>query len=156
MHPTGTITHGELDLFGGRAPQRTISTRCTPMVCTASFQLCFVFKLECFFQHFRGFRVWIVNARLFPNCQLLYAQNSRSSNQINSLIFTILPSVVPGAGRVIILFYLPTMFISVRLKISTLRLQVLLSPVPCNKMIHRCGQDNDGRQWPNLFMVTYE
>ncbi len=38
MHPTGTITHGELDLFGGRAPQRTISTRCTPMVCTASFQ----------------------------------------------------------------------------------------------------------------------
>ncbi len=37
MHPTGTITNGELDLFGGRAPQRTISTRCTPMVCTASF-----------------------------------------------------------------------------------------------------------------------
>ncbi len=34
MHPTGTITHGELDLFGGRVPQRTISTRCTPMVCT--------------------------------------------------------------------------------------------------------------------------
>ncbi len=38
MHPTGTITHGELDLFGGRAPQRTTSTRCTPMVCTALFQ----------------------------------------------------------------------------------------------------------------------
>ncbi len=37
MHQTGTITHGELDLFGGRAPQHTISTRCTPMVCTASF-----------------------------------------------------------------------------------------------------------------------
>ncbi len=40
MHPTGTITHGGLYLFRGRAPQRIISTRCTPMVCTASFLCC--------------------------------------------------------------------------------------------------------------------
>ncbi len=46
--------------------------------------------------------------------------------------------------------------VNVRLKISTLRFQVLLGPVPCNKMLQRCGKDKDGRQWPNLCMVTYE
>ncbi len=24
------------------------------------------------------------------------------------------------------------------------------------RVIHRCGQDNAGRQWSNLFTVTYE
>ncbi len=44
----------------------------------------------------------------------------------------------------------------VRLNISTLRFQALPGLVPCNKMIHYCGQDNAGRQWSNLFTVTYE
>ncbi len=44
----------------------------------------------------------------------------------------------------------------VRLNVSTLRFQVLLGPVPCNKMIHCCEQDNAGRQWSNLFTVSYE
>ncbi len=46
--------------------------------------------------------------------------------------------------------------IPVRLNVSTLRFQVLPGPVPCNKMIHCCEQDNAGRQWSNLFTVTYE
>ncbi len=79
--------------------------------------------------HCRGSRTWIVNTRL-----------------IQSPIITRMPVSV-GVKQVMLF---------VRLNVSTLRFQVLLDPVPCNKMIHCCEQDNAGRQWSNLFTVTYE
>ncbi len=49
MHPTGTITHDGLNMFGlGRAPQRTILTDFTPMVRTLLFHIDVVEKFQSF------------------------------------------------------------------------------------------------------------